>query len=234
MYSTNEIKKVNKRYEEEVQILNSFCNEVRKMNDNIDLEEVKNTLNYAEAKELYKLILSCNSNSDRCEELKTIVKDKKIKEYPQILDVHYYPVIKEIDFLTDDKTILLDKIIKGAYKNARKSRELSKMDFKVLKFLIDKEMIEKIYVFRCNCGSDECYDKEITQKHFDKLKDYWEKELKDETTHEEDAQMNYGCFSTGCWNDGDVEVSCLEDFNEHMRFVKYKVIKEPDMTLDKI
>lgn len=234
MYSIEEIKKVNKNYDEEVNKLNVLNENVRKVNDNLDLEEVKSKLNYAESKELYKLILSRNSNKERCEELKKIVNNKKVEEYPQINDVHYYPIINDIDFLNKEKRIKLDTIIKEAYSNRNKREELNNLDIRIIDFLVDNSILEKLYIFHCDCGSFECDDKIITQERFNKLKDYWEKEKEDLTTHEEDREMNYGCFETGCWNDGTVEVCSLEDFNEHLRRTEYKIKIKPDITLDKI
>lgn len=234
MYSIEEVKKVNRNYEEEVNKLNILNKKVRKVNDNLDLTEVESNLNYAESKELYKLILSRNSNKERCEELKKIVNNKKVKEYPQINDVHYYPIINDIDILNKDKKLKLDTIIKEAYYNRNKREELNNLDTRIIDFLIDNSVLEKLYIFHCDCGSFECDDKIITQERFNKLKDYWDKEKEGLTTHEEDKEMNYGCFETGCWNDGTVEVCSLEEFNEHLRRIEYRIKIEPDITLDKI
>lgn len=191
-------------------------------------------LTYIEAKELYKLILNRNSNKERCEELKKIVENKKIKEYPQIKDVHYYPVINNIDFLNNEEKIKLDKLIKEAYNNRNKREELINIDTKIVEFLENNSILEKLYIFHCNCGSIECDDKIITQERFNKLKDYWKKEKEGLTTNEEDEEMNYGCFETGCWNDGSIEICSLEDFNKNLRRVEYKVKIKPDTTLDEI
>lgn len=234
MYSINEIKKSNENYDNKSKELHILCDEVRKINDNLDLEEVKNTLQYSEAKELYELILSRNSNKERCEELKNIVENKKLEEYPQINDVHYYPVINNIDFLDKKAKIKLDELIKDAYNNRNARENIKYLDSKIIDFLVDNSIVEKLYIFHCDCGSWECNDKIITQETFNKLKYYWEKALTDETTHEEDEEMHYGCFETGCWNDGSIEICSLEDFNEHLRRIEYKVKVEPDMTLDRI
>lgn len=234
MYSIEEIKRINATYDEEVKKLKILNESVKKINDNLDLEEVKSNLNYAEAKELYKLILSRSNDKDKCNEFKKIVNDKKVEEYPQINDVHYYPIINSIDFLTKEEKIKLDTFIKDAYRDRRKRDEISYLDTEIIDFLATNSIIEKLYIFHCTCGSMECDDKIIPQERFDKLKEYWEKEMQGLTTHEEDREMNYGCFETGCWNDGTVEICSLEDFNEHLIRVEYKVKAEPDMTLDKI
>lgn len=234
MYSIEEVKKVNKNYEDEVNKLNKLNEKVRKINDNLDLEEVESTLTYVDSKELYKLILSRNSNKERCNEFKKIVNDKKIKEYPQINDVHYYPIINDIAFLNQENKIKLDNLIKEAYSDRNKREEINNLDMRIINFLVTNSIIEKLYIFHCNCGSWDCDDKIITQEYFNKLREYWVKEEKDETTPEEDKEMHYGCFETGCWNDGSVEVCSLKDFNEHLRRVEYKVKIKPDMTLDEI
>lgn len=234
MYSIEELKEINKRYDEETDKLRLFNEQVREVNDNVDLDEIKSKLSYKEAKELYKLILSRSNNKARCEEIKKIVEDKKIEEYPQIKDVHYYPIIKNIDFLSNKEKISLDRFIKDSYRNRRYAEDIEDLDDRIKDFLIDNNIIEKRYIFHCDCGSFECDDKVVTQERFDKLKDYWIKEEQGLTTHEEDEEMRYGCFETGCWNDGSVEICSLDDFNDNLRRIDYKVLLEPDMTLDNI
>lgn len=234
MNSIEIIRNINKNYDEEVQKLDVLNTKVRAANDDLDLEEVKSKLTYLEAKDLYKLILSRSNNKEKCEEFKKIVDDKKIKEYPQINDVHYYPIINDMNFLEKEKRIKLDILIKDAYRNRNIRENLNNLDTNILDFLVENSILEKIYIFHCNCHSIECEDKIITQDRFDKLKKYWEKSYNDETTPEEDQEMRYGCFETGCWHGDSVEVCSLEDFNEHLRRIEYKVIKEPDLTLDKL
>lgn len=234
MHSIDEIRKVNKHYDEEVKKLNTIYENVRQINNNINLEEVKSTLNYAEAKELYELIQRRSSDEKIRHEFKQILNDKKIKEYPKINDVHYYPIINKIDSLSKDEKIKLDNLIKESYTSCRKAKEIKHLDTDIIEFLSNNSIIEKLYVFHCTCESIECSDKIITQDRFEKLKRYWEKSKNSLTTDEEDEEMRYGYFETGCYYDGSIEVCSLEDFNKNLLEVKYKVKSKPDMTLDYI
>lgn len=234
MYSIKEIKEANKHYDNEKEKLDELLKEVRTINSNIDLTDVKNNLNYEQTKELYKMI-RYRSNDEKNKELKEIMEIKKSLEYPEITGIHYYPIIKTIDFITEKEKIELDILIKDANKNRKVLRKIRDLDERVLNFLIDKDIIEKVYIFHCECESDECYDTEITQEQFDTFKDYWERlKIEGGTTKEEDKYMNYGCFETGCWNDGNVEVSSLEEFNQHLRYTDFRIKTKPDLTLDNI
>lgn len=236
MYSVSEILKINKHYEEEAKKLSELWRKTMEANDKLDLEEVKNNLNYADSKKLYEILFKSSNNKEKCEELKKIVYDKKVKEYPQIKDVHYYPIINNIDFLDRENKIKLDILLKESYQNARKQRKLKNLlDEKVINFLIDNGILERLYIFHCDCDDNfYCDDKIITQERFDKLKLYWEKQLAGTNTDEDDEETFYGCFEVGCSNDNFIEVSCLSDFNKYLRRIEYKVKSKPDMTLDEI
>lgn len=236
MYSVSEIIKTNKHYEEEAKKLNELWRKTKEANDKLDLEEVKNNLNYADSKKLYQILSTGSNNKEKCEELKKIVYDKKVKEYPQIKDVHYYPIINTIDFLDKENKIKLDILLKESYQNAHKQKKLKNiLDEKTINFLIDNAILERLYIFHCDCDNDfYCDDKIITEEQFDKLKTYWQKQAEGTNTDEDDEYMHYGCFEVGCSNDNFIEVSCLSDFNKYLRRVEYKVKLKPDTTLDEI
>jgi len=236
MYSVAEILQMNKHYNDESQKLHELWLKTKEANEQLDLEEVKNNLNYSESKKLYEILFTSISNKEKCEELKQIVYDKKVEEYPQIKDVHYYPKINDIDFLDKDAKIKLDILLKEAYQNSRKQKQLTNvLDNKTIDFLIDNNIIERLYLFYCDCdNSFDCLDKIITQEQFDTLQLYWHKAAKGITTDEEDEYMRYGCFEVSCANDNFIEISCLSDFNKYLKRIEFKVKEKPDTTLDKI
>lgn len=234
MYSIEDILKANKKYEEELKKFEEIQKEIRNINNNINLDDVKLNMNYSEAKELYKLILSRSNNKDMIKNFKDILEDKKAEEYPEIKGVHYYPIIKEIDFLSEEEKIKLDILIKDASTKVSIRESLTDLDYRILDFLVNKKIIEKQYVFGCNCGSFECNEKIITEEKFNKLKQYWEKDTQGLTTEEEDKEMCYGCIYVSCWHDSDIEISCLEEFEENLRYYRYSVKVKPDLTLDNI
>lgn len=233
-YPIDYILEANKQYEEEIKKFEKIQNNIRDINNNIDLDEVKKRLNYLQAKELYKLVLSRNNDKAMIKKFKDILENKKAEEYPEIKGVHYYPEIKEIDFLSEEEKVDLDILIKDAFTRVSKRDSLEDLDDKILDFLINKSILEKQYIFRCNCGSFECDDKIITEEKFNKFKLYWEKSEQGTTTDEEDDEMRYGYFYIGCWHDGEIEISCLEEFEENLRCIRYSVKVKPDLTLDNI
>lgn len=235
MSSINEVINANNLYEEKTEQLSKLRNKTKLINNELDLDEVKNTLNYTKAKEIYQKVSYSMDDKDKRILFRKIIEDKKINEYPEILDVHYYAIIKQIDFLNNDEKVNLDIQIKEAYNERRNIEGLLNLEPRILDFLIKNKILEKQYIFHCDCNDNECGDKIISQEKFDKLKNYWYKESEGiETTKEEDKEMWYGCFETGCWNDGSVEIYSLETFNENLRRIEYDVIQKPDMTLDNI
>lgn len=235
MISISEILNANRLYDEENTRLKELYDKTVAINEQIDIEEIK-AIKYAEIKDLYNLLQFRINNKNLLDEIINIKEQKKLEEYPEILDVHYYPEIKEIDFLTKDEKINLDIILQKAYSvRGNYGAIISDLDDKIKYFLISKNILRKQYIFHCTCDGDECFDKVITQEYFDKLKIYWEKERNnEEITDEEDKELNYGCFETGCWNDGSLEIHSLDTWNKHLRRIEYKVIKKPDMSLDVI
>lgn len=226
----------NNHYKEEKKRVNELYTKLTLINDEIDLEEVKNTLNYLETKDLYYLMIYCFNNKEIESSLCKIMTEKKLKEYPEILGVHYYPIIKDIDSISEEQKVVLDKLIKDAFSKYNVRVKLSKqIEPNVLEFLVENKILKKEYVFHCTCDDEECYDEFVSQERFDKLKEYWNKQSEGiETSHEEDNEMGYGYIEVGCWNDGYIEIGSVEDFNKHLRRVEYKVLQEPDMTLDNI
>lgn len=236
MKTIAQVIEANNHYKEEQKRINELYTKLTLISDELDLEEVKTTLNYLEIKDLYNLMLYCFNNKEIESSLHKIMEEKKIKEYPEILGVHYYPIIKDIDSISDEKKIDLDKMIKDAFSKYNVRVKLSKqIEPKILDFLIENKVLSKEYVFHCTCDGEDCYDEFVSQERFNKLKEYWSKESEGiETSHKEDREMDYGYIEIGCWNDGSLEIGCLDDFNTHLRKVRYKVIQKPDMTLDNI
>lgn len=232
MYSIKKIYEMEEKYQDKKQELEEFKKQVIQFNDRIDINELS-TFKHSEVKELYsKIRFLCSSNTS--EKIKSIIQTKKLEEYPEILGVHYYPIINSIEFLDEESKIKLDTLLKKACSIVSYREQLKDLDDKIIEFLMNNKIIEKQYIFRCNCGGFDCDDKIVSEEKFNKLKLYWEKELKDETTHEEDREMNYGCFETGCWNDGSIEICSLEDFEDNLNEVRYIVKVKPDLTLDNI
>jgi len=44
-------------------------------------------------------------------EINDIIEDKKLQEYPELLGVHHYPEIKELDYISEEDKIKLDNFL---------------------------------------------------------------------------------------------------------------------------
>ncbi len=235
--SVKEILEANEYYRAKNEELNKIYKQTKEMNSLIDLDEVKKALNYKETKDLYEIICYSISDKEVEKELVKIMNNKKIKEYPQILDVHYYPEINEIELLTKEEKIKLDILIKDVSMKPRDKYRISELDNKLINSLCSKGILEKRYSFSCHCNSIECdteYITEMRKKAFYNYHKFDYESATNEEIAEHEDKFNEGYFEVGCWNDGGYEVCSIEDFENNMGHIDYKVIKEPDMTLDKI
>ncbi|EMH2710021.1 hypothetical protein QMM46_10585 [Clostridioides difficile] len=213
--------KLDNEYKEKKNELDKTYEFLRNIEEQLDLKDL-NGYSYKEIKNIYNSIKN-KKVSDKIGELMQI---KKGVEYPQINDVHYFSEIKDIDFLSQEDKVELDRFIA---KNSTFRDSSFNIGKKTIDFLISNKIIEIIYCFNCYCG--ECQELQLTQDELDLYKEYW---LNEDTTEEEDEKMNYGILTIGCWEYPDIEICSLEKFNECISSIYYKRIKKPDRTLDNI
>lgn len=228
MYSVKEIFEKNKEYKDANNIALNLYKELKDISNEIDLEDVKK-LSYQEVKEFFKLIIYM-SNDETTSNVKEIMEAKKAELYPEILGVHYFKEIKEIDFISEEEKVKLDRLLS---KRNIKIDEINSLDEKVIKFLLEKKILEKIYIVSCgHYHNFDCQERVFTNERVEKLKAYWEKQSKGiETSDEEDEELCYGCFELYCDYDR-VEITNLEEFEEHLYEIRYRLIKKPDRSLD--
>ncbi len=238
-FSVKEIVDANLRYKELENNVHELYKELKKVNSMIDLEEVQRDLNYGQVKELFNMLSYSISEKDVQDELEKIMDNKKIEEYPKILGVHYYPIIKEMDFISEERKIELDRFIEGCNRRASLKRDISiELNSEEIKFLVDNEILEPIYSFYCNCCGN-CEPELITQSQKDKFYEYHNFDYKNKTKeeickHQED-NFGDGYIEVGCWNDGYYEVTNIEEFEHNVsEHIKYNIKVKPDMTLDNI
>ncbi len=240
------IKEVLEFYKKENEEINRFEQKIKEnrknldifVKDSVDLNEVDKKYNYLEAKELINELGRFKYE----ENVKKFLQIKKEREYPEILGVHYFSEIKEITWLSEEDKVELDKLLKSIYNKSPRyySWKLAEMDKETLNFLKYKKIIEKRYKFTCHCDyNDECEIVYITEDQKQKFYDYYSFDYNNATNEErekhDDEWKENGYFDVGCWNDGGYEVCSIEEFEENVSDdVGYKVIKEPDMTLDRL
>lgn len=237
----------NKKYEaKEIQLQKEY-KIVQEFNDKFDLDLLKN-LPYEDMKKIYTMTRYSFNNEEQYRKLKKIYQEAKLKKYPILRRAHYYPIINDMDFLSDKQKKELDyalKAFEGSYINLDSTRwcDLKFNDqktYKILEFLYNKKIIKKVYKLRCHCGSAECEDEYITEEEYKKFVEYHS------ITHEErnkwtkkewdtyDKNFDVGYFEIPCWNDGGYEICNIKDWNNAPKSICYKNTSKPNCDLDNI
>ncbi|WP_049946664.1 hypothetical protein [Bacillus cereus] len=103
-------------------------------------------------------------------EISKMTDEMKIEEFPQLLGVHHFPIINEIDFLNEEQKIELDKelvryrvgnYVSGLWKVTRDE----KVRKQLLEWLINKEILETKHAVLCPyCHNGNVTDVMTTQE----------------------------------------------------------------------
>lgn len=134
-----------RKYREFSDYLNSIdLSQLCSMYSRKELQELKDTLHKIDIRSLPY-------------ELRTKIDEMKHREFPQLLGVYRYPVINEIDFLSDQEKIDLDKHL-GRFRVGDSISSLwlpvknKGMGVRVIDWLVDNGVIDRFYVVLCpNC-----------------------------------------------------------------------------------
>lgn len=139
------------------QILDTY-KKFAKYLDAVDLNELRTKFTRREMDNFSLNIYSIKTRNLGYDTSK-LVKEWKKEEYPELLGVHSYPVIKEIDFLNENQKLSLDKHLAkmrvgnhlyGLY-NVTRDSEKTKL---VETFLVEKEIVDEGYYAICpQCNS---------------------------------------------------------------------------------
>lgn len=119
----------------------------------IDLANLKKNYSRQELKEFTKELYSVKHRSVAYE-VNQMIDEMKKEEYPELLGVHHYPVIRKIDFLSEDKKKELDEFLvrfrKGNYLSGfwRIVRD-QKVEKQIESFLIENGVLEPKYAIYC-------------------------------------------------------------------------------------
>lgn len=237
-------KKIEKQIKQKRNECNNYIkNKEKEINDNIDLDYLKN-LSYEELNEFYDLYLKYG-NFNFVEDIYDIVEEKKIEKYPLLSKAYYYPILNELD-ITDEEKRNIDEYLYNYYKtnNPKETfykildnclKENGNKTYDIFNFLLNNKIIEKVYIFSCNCFSP-CYEKRITEKQKEKFYKYhcfdYDNATEEEINkHEEDYMDGY--IYIDCDNDDSIEIDSIESFEKNAR-VLYQVIAKPDTSLDEV
>ena len=229
-----EILNANLQYQEKASEVKALYQELCQLNDQLDLEEVRTTMSYKEAKQLFELVKYATNDSTKVNALKALVQAKKEEKYPEILGVHYYPELKQFTQLSESEQIALDRQLRNHGKNSYKAFR-SNLSEDVLQALVDLKILQRAYAVSCRCHGHWCDSHLLTEEQRLRYIDYWQREAQgEEISDEEYDELDGGCLSIYCNRKEDViEIYNLDTLNRHSREYLY-LEKEPDLTLEEL
>lgn len=122
----------------------------------INVEDLRNQYTRQELNELASKISNLNLRS-LSYDIRKLTDEMKKQEYPELLGVHHFPVLRSIDFLTEEQKKELDKFLVkfrvGEYVSNlwRITKDQRKAD-KLLDFLLQSGVVDERYFGLCpNC-----------------------------------------------------------------------------------
>ena len=111
-------------------------------------------------------------------EVDKIIDQKKHEEYPELLGVHHYPELKEIEFLTKEQLVQLDNEIaynRGVHVTFHLKSDIEwDLHEKVYDFLVSKGILIKEIHLDCNCGRSSWISRSFDEKY----KEQWLEDFK--------------------------------------------------------
>lgn len=228
--------------------LKEIVNKLKLQAKNLKVSDLSD-FSYEESRKLYKQIQYYIDDKNLLNQLSTIVEKKKIEKYPELLKPAYYPEIDSLE-ISDSEKIRLDKAARWNVRNYLSENNIKKMTHPLsvddLELLKSIGIVEKEYNFRCeSCGSS-C--DVISERDLEKYKRFWElfelekqKKITSEQLDELDQLEKDGFYEIYlcCMDEDecdDVEITNEKELSDYMRNVEvvYKVVKNPDLTYEKL
>jgi len=201
-----------------------------------------------ELSEFTKILPSYFSFRYLTSEINDIIDNKKKQEYPELLGVHHYPDIKELDFISEEDKIKLDNFLvewgfhSYLHKYTHKLRGISKnwsdkIIDEMLDFLVSKQILKKYYKLYICCdyliiSTDKInkYLKYFTlSKEIEKFIDeQWEE------YNRLQSELNYLIgYCPECDNEIEITEKIIMDTISKPDYL-YKIVKERDKSYDKL
>lgn len=228
--------------------LKEIVNKLKLQAKNLKVSDLSD-FSYEECRNLYKQIQYYIDDENLLNKLSAIVEKKKIEKYPELLKPTYYPEIDSLD-ISESEKIRLDKAARWNVRNYLSENNIKKMTHPLsvddLEMLKNIGIVEKKYNFRCkSCGSS-CDI--ISESDLEKYKRFWElfelekqKKITSEQLDELDQLEKDGFYEIYlcCMDEDecdDVEITNEKELSDYMRNVEvvYKVVKNPDLTYEKL
>lgn len=204
---------------------------------------------YEECRNLYKQVQYYIDDKNLLNELSTVVEKKKIERYPELLKPTYYPEIDSLD-IPDSEKLRLDKAARWNIRSYMSENNINKMTYPLsiddLELLKSIGIVEKKYNFRCKDCRSSCAI--ISESDLEKYKRFWElfelekqKDITYDQLEELDQLDKDGFYEIYlCCIDEDecdnVEITNEKELSDYMKNVEviYKVVKNPDLTFEKL
>lgn len=162
-----------------------------------------------------------------------LAEEMKLEEHPELLDVHKYPELKEINFLSNDEKIELDKFLGSLMPNRHYINGLIGVveDYRkiddVKNFLLQKGIVERRHFLNCPKCNDNYLSRTLTDN--DKLRLEQILDKKDWDDYEElEELMHFTCDECFYEYPDPFEINNLYFTTEHI------LVKERDTKLDNI
>lgn len=210
--------------------------------EGIDINDFKK-YSRAELKEFREQLQGIGYFRTLSYEISQLMEEKKKEEFPQLLGVHHYPEIKNLDILSEEDKIELDKLLgctrirnfilehSTAWRNVAKGWG-KETEEKVLNFLTENEILEKNYKIEI------CHDCEIfPQRVFDQYLRYFDLSKRIQNLTEEE-RCEYEFFDLAldtyfmCTECGEEIYLTEEYFHESNYYLVYRKIKDRDKSWD--
>ena len=208
----------------------------------ISIDELESeTLNYDQFNNIYKKIQYLISE-ERRPEFESLLRRKKIEKFPELLKATYFPEINQLN-IPDSEKVRIDEAARVNCRYYMTANNLSRLEYKLsiedLEMLETVGVTEKKYGVRCKCCGDQIAW--ITQYEFNHYKRYFELLARNKLTEEEEEEADELC-SDGFYElyaycddcESEICINNLEEFNELHFDIVYKVIKQPDLTYEKL
>ncbi|PGM92284.1 hypothetical protein [Bacillus cereus] len=168
--------------------------------DSISLDDLRKQFNRHELNEFVSVLYKFKLRS-LAYDINQMTKQLKLEEFPQLLGVHRFPILREIDFMTEEKKIEFDKeLVRFRVGNylpylGRYTDEIDKLE----QFLLENGVIEKKYVVTCPCcGADEWLSSPLTLEQRNKLDTLLAKSEEDYCDAEEEFESIVDCICEEC------------------------------------
>ncbi|WCK57543.1 hypothetical protein PP175_26115 (plasmid) [Aneurinibacillus sp. Ricciae_BoGa-3] len=192
----------------------------------VNLEELKSTMPRQVLKALHTQLYAINLRSLGYE-IGQMVEAMKQEEYPELLGVHHYPDLRDIDFMSEQKKIQLDDYLVSVRKGniVYNFWRFVKDTDKLQSFLVEKGIIEEVYYLTCPYHNDERLTSKLTLAEFNKIKEAIQTKNQDKIDELLDGTLLDYCDACGT----DVEFG---QWDEAMGNKEYRLIKDRDKSLD--